>query len=183
MFRFPTPAAARLILIDMQQKLLGAMHDPDALLARHRVLLQGLNALGVPVTVTEQYPKGLGPTVPELAGLLSPETPVLTKTSFSCFGAEGFADTLDQAERPVLIVAGIEAHVCVQQTALDALNRGFQVLIPFDAVSSRKAAEADNATAGLRSLGCGVYSVEALLFMLLRNAEHPAFKTVSRLVR
>ena len=183
MFRFPTPDNTRLILIDMQQKLLFAMHDPGAVLNRGLVLVQGLNALGVPATVTEQYPKGLGATVPELAGVLTADTPVLAKSSFSCFGADGFEETLDLARRPGLVLAGIEAHVCLQQTALDALNRGFQVLIPFDAVSSRRAAEAENALDGLRALGCGVFSVEAILFMLLRHAGHPAFKTVSKLVR
>ncbi len=183
MFRFPTPDNATFVMIDMQQKLLPAMHNSDAVLARMGLLVDGLNALDVPMVVTEQYPAGLGATAPELADRLPEYTPVLSKTEFSCFGAEGFEAALDLAARPVLILAGIEAHVCVQQTALDALARGFQVLLPFDGVSSRRAPEAEHALANLRGLGCGVYSVEALLFMLLRRAGHPAFKTISRLVR
>lgn len=183
MFRFPTPETSTFILIDMQEKLLLAMHDPAAVLARCQLLLKGMAALGVPVIVTEQYPKGLGATVSELAELFPEDTQVFAKTSFSCFGAEGFAAKLDLAARPALILAGVEAHVCCQQTALEALNRGFQVLIPFDAVSSRRSAEADNALVTLRSAGCGVFSAESLLFMMLRDAKHPAFKDISKLVR
>ena len=183
MFCFPTVADSRLVLIDMQEKLLPAMHEHERVLARCQVLLKGMAALGVPVVVTEQYPKGLGKTVPELAEFLPENTPVFAKTSFSCFGAEGFAEALNHTARPALILAGVEAHVCCQQTALEALAKGFQVLIPFDAVSSRRSAEADHALAMLRTLGCGVFSVEALLFMLLGDAKHPAFKTISQLVR
>lgn len=183
MFRFPTPETSCLVLIDMQEKLLPPMHDPAQVLSRCQLLLKGMAALQVPVVVTEQYPKGLGATVPELAELLPEHTPVFAKTSFSCFGAPGFSDALNLAARPSLILAGVEAHVCCQQTALEALNRGFQVLIPFDAVGSRRSAESENALAALRAAGCGIFSAESLLFLLLRDAKHPAFRSVSLLVR
>ncbi len=183
MFRFPKIENSVGIVIDMQEKLLGAMNDADAVLARSVLLVNGLNALGVPLSVTEQYPRGLGATVPELAALLPAGTPVAAKGAFSCFGEPAFVETLDLERRPTLILAGIESHVCVLQTALEALNRGFQVLLASDAVSSRRAAEVTGALAQLRSAGCGIFSVEALLFMLLGSAGHPAFKTISKLVR
>ena len=102
---------------------------------------------------------------------------------FSCFGEAAFAEAVDVEKRPVMIIAGIESHVCIAQTALDAVNNGFRVFVVADAVSSRKAQDKDTVLPQLRHVGCTVVSAEALLFMLLKTAKHPAFKAISKLVR
>ena len=183
MFNYPTCENAVCVIVDIQAKLLPAMNEPEKVLNRAQMLVQGMNELNVPVVVTEQYPQGLGNTVPELAALFTESTPVIAKTSFSCFGEAEFAAKLDIKTHPVMIIAGIESHVCVAQTALDALNAGFQVFIAADAVNSRKDSDLNTALAQLRHAGCTVASAEAILFMLLKTAKHPAFKAVSKLVR
>ena len=183
MFCYPTIDNAVCVVVDVQAKLLPAMNDPESVLNRTQMLVKGMNEMNVPVVVTEQYPQGLGNTVPELAELFTENTPVIAKTSFSCFGEEAFANAMDVEKRPVMIICGIESHVCVAQTALDALNAGYKVFIASDAVNSRKVSDMETGLAFLRHAGCNVISAEAILFMLLKTAKNPAFKAVSKLVR
>ena len=183
MFCYPASDNAVCVVVDIQAKLLPAMNDPELVLNRAQMLVKGMNELGVPVVVTEQYPQGLGNTVPELSELFAENTQVIAKTSFSCFGEENFVNAVDIEKHPVMIICGIESHVCVTQTALDALNRGFKVFIAADAVNSRKNSDVETALAQLRHAGCTVASAEAILFMLMRTAKHPSFKAVSKLVR
>ena len=183
MFCYPAVDNTVCVVVDIQTKLLPAMNDPENVLNRAQMLVKGMNELGVPVVVTEQYPQGLGNTVPELAELFAENTPVIAKTSFSCFGEEAFVNAVDIEKRPVMVICGIESHVCVTQTALDALNAGFKVFIAADAVNSRKQADIDTALSFLQHAGCNVVSSEAILFMLLKSARHPNFKAVSKLVR
>lgn len=110
-------------------------------------------------------------------------TPILSKTSFSVFGEPAFRTALESKYRKTVIIAGIETHVCVLQSAFDALNAGYQVILAEDAVTSRKAGDRDAALAAARHAGVCVLSVEAILFWLLRDASNPAFKAISRLVR
>ena len=179
----PTVESSMLVLIDLQQKLVPAMSEPESTVVKSALLLRGAGELGLDVLVSEQYPQGLGNTVPELAELFTENTPVIAKTSFSCFGEEEFVKAMDIEKRPVLIICGIESHVCVAQTALDALNAGYKVFIASDAVNSRKNSDKETALAFLRHAGCNVISSEAILFMLLKTAKNPAFKAVSKLVR
>ena len=183
MFNYPTAENSIFVIVDIQARLLPAMNDPEQVLNRTQMLVKGMNELNVPLLVTEQYPQGLGNTVPELAELFNESAKVIAKTSFSCFGEAEFAAAADVKTRPVMIIAGIESHVCVAQTALDALNAGFQVFVAADAVNSRKESDLNTALAQLRHAGCTVASAEAILFMLLKSAKHPAFKAISKLVR
>ena len=183
MFVYPNSENSVCVIIDIQQRLLPAMNDSEKVLNRAQLLVNGMNELNVPVVVTEQYPQGLGNTVAELAELFTESTPVIAKKSFSCFGEAAFENQVSTETRPVMIIAGIESHVCVAQTALDAVNRGFKVFIAADAVNSRKAADVETALQQLRDAGCVIASVEAILFMLLRSAGHPSFKAISKLVR
>ena len=183
MFCYPTTENSVCVVVDIQAKLLPAMNNPESVLNRAQMLVKGMNELNVPVVVTEQYPQGLGNTVPELAELFAENTKVIAKTSFSCFGEEEFAKALDLEQRPVMSICGIESHVCVAQTALDALNAGYKVFVAADAVNSRKNSDMETALSQLRHAGCVVASAEAILFMLLKTAKHPAFKAVSKLVR
>ena len=124
MLNLPVIEESVFLLIDMQERLVKAMSDIESCLNRQQMLLAGAGLLGWRVIVTEQYPRGLGPTVPAIAAALPAGTPVVAKTAFSCFGEPLFVDAVDFVSPRALIVAGIEAHVCVQQTVLDALNSG-----------------------------------------------------------
>lgn len=179
----PTPENSVIVLIDMQEKLVRAMSNSENTVKACRMLMQGADALQCPVVVTEQYPKGLGFTVEDIASVLPAGTPVIEKTSFSCYGTEAFAETMAKQDRECVILCGVESHVCVLQTAMDALAAGKIVYIVTDAVSSRKESDMNTGLQYLRHNGVQELSAEALLFMMLRNSRHPAFKTISALVR
>ncbi len=177
-----TPGSTALLVVDIQERLVGAMGDCASMLAAAARMVRIANRLESPVLVTEQYPRGLGSTVADVADHVSDDAPVFAKTSFSCFGCSAVGAELDRHRPETLVIAGIEAHVCVQQTALDALDRGFHVAVLADAVQSRTPLDRDTALAFLRSRGVTVTTVEALAFAMLRDAEHPAFKDISRIV-
>ena len=172
-----------LMLIDVQEKLAPAMSDFEPCANRIELLLDGARELGVDTIVTEQYPRGLGATLPRFASHLPQDQLYLPKTGFSVFAEPDFRRVLSQKHRETLIFCGIESHVCVLQSVFDALERGLRVCLAADAVTSRKAADRELALAAARAAGATVLSAEALLFMLLEDAKHPAFKAVSRLVR
>jgi len=170
------------ILIDVQGKLAELMHEKQQLNKQLKILLQGARILDIPILWLEQYPQGLGPTVPEIAAVIDGLEPI-DKTCFSACGSQLFQQRLQASGRHTAIVAGIESHVCVYQTARDLLASGFTVEVVRDAVSSRTLA---NHLAGLERmshLGAGITTVEMLLFEWLREAGSPAFKEISRLVR
>ncbi len=173
-----------LILIDIQERLAAAM-EPATFrgVARNAsILVQAAVGLGIPVLTTEQYRKGLGRTVPELAALL-PDAAAIEKTRFSAAGDESFRQTLDRAGRPQAILAGMEAHVCVLQTALELRAAGRDVFVVADACCSRTAANHANAMERLRAAGVIVANTESIVFEWLRDARHDCFKAISALVR
>jgi nicotinamidase-related amidase len=174
-------ARAALAVIDVQEAFRPAVLDFEQVAGNVGVLVQGAQILGLPVIVTEQYPKGLGNTVPEVAGHLEGVEPI-EKVCFSAVAADGFPAALD-AERDQVVLCGIEAHVCVNQTAEDLLATGREVHVVKDAVSSRTA---DNRELGLHKMersGATLTSVETALFELLRAAGTPEFKQVQALVK
>lgn len=171
------------VLVDVQDKLAKVMPDLAGLVRACGRLLSTARALSLDILVTEQYPQGLGPTVPVLRGLLAPDTPVFAKTSFSCWGSAEFAAAVDQRRPAWLVLIGVETHVCIQQTALDALERGYRVLLPVGAIQSRRPDDRKVALDLLRNAGATVTTTEALAFHLLRDASHPKFKEVATLFR
>ena len=175
---FPRPESSVLLIVDLQERLLPVVTAPDAVIERTRILLEGALALGVDVLVTEQYPRGLGHTVPAIAELLSRNSETIEKTGFSAFAEPSFRTKLVATPKRRLIVAGIEA-----QTVLDALDDGFEVICVADAVSSRKPESRELALEAMRRAGAQVLPVESVLFMLLRDAKNPVFKTISQLIR
>lgn len=179
-----TSDLATLVLIDAQEKLCRVMPDFEKTTAKKIVqMLEAARIMGTGTVVTEQYPKGLGATLPVIREALSPITPIIEKTSFSCWGCEDFHKAV-QAIRPrYLILIGMETHVCVQQTALDALEEGFRVVVAADAVCSRRQEDRMTALAHMRARGITVSTVESIVFDWLRDANHPHFKEVSTLFR
>jgi nicotinamidase-related amidase len=179
----PTQLTARdtgLLVIDVQEKLLAKIPTADTVVRNAAFLIDAARLLDVPVQATEQYPKGLGPTVPELAQRL-PERP--DKLAFSCCAVPSVVAALRRGARSKVVLAGIETHVCVQQTALDLLALGFQVAIPVDAVGSRYAVDHEYALRRLEKAGAILTTAETVVFEWIGGADHPRFKEVSNLVK
>jgi len=176
-----TPADTILCVIDIQERLLAAMPHAAPVVEGAARLAGGANLLGVRSLLTEQYPKGLGPTPPALAAILPPP---LSKMAFSCCGCEAFMAVFDgESPRPqAAILCGLETHVCIAQTALDLLARGLNVFIVADAVTSRHAVDHEIALRRLEAAGVVVTTTEAVLFEWCRTAEHPQFQAVRKLV-
>ena len=172
------------VAVDLQERLIPSMYNPDDVTARAAVLLKGAAELGVRGIATEQYPKGLGNTIPAIAETFVPEnTSVVAKTSFSVFGEENFRAELEKKYPRTIVFCGVEAHVCVLSSIFDALAAGFNVVVAADAVSSRKESEKLLALESARQAGAWVLSTETILFMLLQNSLNPAFKAVSKLIK
>jgi len=173
---------AVLLVVDVQGNLAQAMHEKEALFDALRRVIRGAQALEIPILRAEQNPEGLGPTIPEIDALL-PESPPFSKLSFSCCGNVDFVRELEALSRKQVLVAGIEAHVCVYQTARDLAALGYEVHVVADAVSSRTAGNRSVGLQRMRELGAVTTSVEMALFELLRTAEGPAFKELLRIVK
>lgn len=169
-----------LVVVDIQDKLLPKVPAAAALVKNAGFLLDVAAVLGVPVRATEQYPKGLGPTTAEIMRRLT--GPLPTKTAFSCCGADTFLEEIEMLRRPNVVLVGMETHVCVSQTALDLLHAGLHVFLPVDALAARGALDHDTALRRLEHAGATPTTVEALAFEWMRDAAHPQFKSVSKLV-
>lgn len=169
-----------LLVVDVQEKLLPSIADGDRVVWNIRRLIDGARALDLAVAATEQYPGGLGKTVPPLAERL-PQIP--DKLSFSCISCEGIFQEWQRQGRYKILVAGVEAHVCVQQTVLDLLAAGFQVYVAVDAVGSRFPLDREIAWRRMESAGATLTTTEAALFEWCEVAGTPQFKTISSLVR
>ncbi|HYW78830.1 MAG TPA: hydrolase [Thermoguttaceae bacterium] len=175
-----TTADTALLVVDVQERLIGAIADNARVVFNVRRLIDGAKILDLPVVATEQYPKGLGPTLPELAERLDD---IPSKLTFSCGGCpELFAQLREQGIHK-LLVCGVEAHVCVQQTVLDLLADSWRVYLAVDAVGSRFEVDYQTALRRMDSAGSVLTTTEAALFEWCDTAGTPEFKQISRLVR
>jgi nicotinamidase-related amidase len=172
-------ADTALLVIDVQEKLIPKIQGRETLVQNIRFLVEGAGILGVPVFATEQYPKGLGPTLPELAAKLPPRP---EKLSFSCEQVPGLVAGMKDKGIKKVLVCGIEAHVCVQQTALDLLASGLGVFLAIDAVGSRYDEDKKAALERMASSGVVLTTAEAALFEWTEKAGTPEFKAISKLV-
>jgi len=171
-----------LLVIDVQEKLAPAMDARDRVIANAGVLMRAAARLTVPVLMSEQYTKGLGATVGELAGLADPDA-VMEKMDFSCAADEAIRDRIEGLGRPQIIICGIEAHVCVLQTALQLVEARHRVFLVTDATSSRKASDHEAAVRRMERAGVETVTAEMVLFEWLRRAGTPEFKELSKLIR
>lgn len=176
-------ATSQLVLIDIQEKLAAAMRPEvrEQVLRNTATLCEAANALNVPVVRTEQYPKGLGPTEPEIAQ--HHKKPAIEKTCFSCYQAPDFVEQLQRNARRQVLLTGMESHVCVLQTAFQLREHDYQVFVVEDAICSRHKRHHKNALARLRQSGIPVIMTESALFEWLRDARHEQFKSLSKLIR
>jgi nicotinamidase-related amidase len=177
-----TRPKAGLVVVDIQERLLPAIHEKERLLQNAVRLIKGAAILGLPIAATEQYRKGLGATVPEVAAAIPGFAPI-EKLAFSACGAAGFAAALQEQEVSQPILCGIEAHVCVSQTCLDLLERGFRVAVAADAISSRTPENCRYGIERMRAAGAVILSTEMVLFELLGQAGTEEFKQVLALVK
>jgi nicotinamidase-related amidase len=169
-----------LLVVDVQEKLIPLMPGAPAMIRNTAFLIDAARLLEMPVVATEQYPRGLGPTVPELARRL-PERP--EKTAFSCCAIPSVVETFHRAARPKIVLAGIEAHVCVLQTALDLLALDFRVYIAVDAVASRFAIDQEYGLRRAEQAGAILTTSETCAFEWVSGSSHPRFKEISKLVQ
>jgi nicotinamidase-related amidase len=195
-----------LTVIDMQERLVPSVSDPAYLIDRCERLIKGCRLFDIPILYTQQYTKGLGPTVKRIvdAGTSAidsfnsnvksaGEDPILRrqpqsfafveKTRFSVYGEPEFEKALQVSGKEEILLCGIEAHVCVQQSALDLVDAGFCVGVVRDAVSSRHRDDAEAAYARMAAAGVTITTMESVLFELLGDAKHPAFKEISAVVK
>ncbi len=172
---------ALLVFIDVQGKLSELVDGSEALFGNLRRLLQGMNALDVPVIVTEQIPEKLGPTRDEFQEFITASP--ITKSSFGCCGEPAFFQPLEKTGCKQVILCGIETHVCVYQTALQLLATGHEVTVVTDAVSSRDPANKTLALRRMENEGVKLTGTEMLLFELLGDAKDPAFKSILQIVK
>lgn len=172
-----------LVVIDMQEAFRQSIGDFPEIASRISMAVRGFQILNLPVIVTEQYPKGLGKTAEEILFSLPPELEVIEKTAFSSCGAQSFLDKINQLSAKQILLCGIEAHICVNQTAHDLLHQNFDVHLLQDCVSSRF--EHDK-RAGLRKMkmsGVVPSSMEMALFELMRDSKHEQFKEIQNLIK
>lgn len=174
---------AVLVVIDVQSRLVPAMPQQvyARMLATTAMLVEAARLLGIPVVTTEQYPQGIGHTVPELAAACAEG--VIEKTSFGCCGEPSFLQAMEQRGRQQVIVTGMEAHVCVYQTVLGLLAAGYHVQLVRDAICSRNKEDFRAGVSNAARAGALVVTAEMVLFQLLQGSRHDQFKAISRLVK
>ena len=177
-----TTANAVVLVVDIQEKLLAAIHDGPSVAREAARVVRAARILDVPVLVTQQYTKGMGPTAGEVAEALGAFEAV-EKLDFSAARASGLLDSLRATGRSHAVLVGIEAHVCMLQTALDLEAEGFFVHVVADATGSRKPADAAAALARMSASGVTVTTAEGAIFEMLGTAAHPRFKEIHRLVK
>ena len=173
-----------LIVIDMQERLVAAMQAPARTIRNARILITAAQELAVPVLLTEQYPKGLGATVPELAkAATAAHAAILPKMHFSCMEDQDFATAFAATGRKQAVIAGMEAHICVMQTAISLMDQSYEVFVVTDATSSRTLESEKACLDRLQACGAGIVTTEMVVFEWLGRAGTPAFKALLPLIK
>ena len=175
---------SQLLLIDIQQRLAAVMDQPlhDRTIANSAILARAASLLNIHLTVTRQYPQGLGELVTDIQATLPKDQALIDKTGFSCCAEATFNNSIDK-QRKQIIIAGMESHVCIQQTAHELAEQDYQVFIVEDAVCSRQQFTHSNAIARMRQAGMIITNTESVLFEWLRDAKHEQFKAISQMIK
>jgi nicotinamidase-related amidase len=177
-----TTDKAALLVIDIQERLFPVMHDKEELLRQVLKLIRGAQVLEIPIVLTEQYPKGLGATLPEIKELL-PDLKPIEKVAFNCCDEAAFCRALEALQRKQVLICGIEAHICVYQTAMALTRAGYEVQVVGDCVSSRKKEDKLVALFKMGAAGISPTTMETALFELLKVAQGDKFKAISNIVK
>jgi len=171
-----------LLVVDMQERLLPHIHEHELLLGKTTALIECCKTLDIPIMVTEQYPEGIGPTIPPVAQALG-NCPKISKRTFSCCREPKFMEALKVFDRKQVVLAGIETHVCIFQTAADLIHEGYAVQVISDAVGSRTPANKAIGMERMKTLGADLSSLESAVFELLETSACPEFKQVLRYLK
>ena len=171
-----------LVIVDVQGKLATLMHDKEAFFANVVTLIKAAQVLELPILWNEQLPNKLGPTIPEIREVLAGREP-LVKNAFSCCGNKDFVEKLRAAQRRQILLAGMESHVCVYQTAIDLLQSGYEVHVVADAVSSRTPENRQIGLDKIKDAGGQITSVETALFEMLQVADGDQFKQIIKIIK
>jgi len=171
-----------LVVIDVQEKLYAKMEEKERIAENICKLIRFADILDIPIVITEQYPKGLGPTIPEIRELTSTIKPI-EKVEFSCLASSAFRERLAEIHAKNLVLTGIEAHICVAQTAIEAVMSGYGAYVVYDAVSSRRREDKNVAIERMRQQGVTIVTSEMLMYEILRKAGTPEFKRILELVK
>ena len=174
---------AALVVIDVQEAFRSVIPEFSMVASRISTVIRGFQVLGAPVLVTEQYPKGLGPTAEEITFVLPDDLQVFEKTAFSSCGAAPFVAKLEELGTKQVVICGLETHICVNQTAHDLLDRGFQVHVLMDCVCSRFEYNKSAGLAKMQQSGAIPSSVEMALFELMRDSRHEQFKEIQNIIK
>lgn len=169
-----------LLMIDIQERLSPAIHNSDRIIDKNRILLSAFKEMGIPTVYTEQYPKGLGKTLPELAELISSKP--YEKVMFSAYNDE-VKDAIFKSGKKNILVTGMETHVCVLQTVRDLITANYNVFVVMDGVGSRTSDNYSNALQIMHDMGAVITNTETVLFDLIKTAGTPDFKMISKLVK
>lgn len=170
------------LTIDMQEKLVPAMNESQKCVDNVLLLMNGLNELGIPQIISQQYTKGLGMSIPEVYEALGNED-YFDKSTFSCYKNEAIKAFIDGSGKKNIIISGIEAHICVLQTCIDLKEAGYQPILITDAISSRDPINKENAVIRAQQEGVLISCTESILYELLIDSKAPAFRAISKLVK
>lgn len=170
------------IIIDIQERLVPHIHDNETIAGNTEILIKGMQVLGIPIHVTQQYSKGLGHTIPRIESLFE-SFGFIEKTAFSCCDEQDLVRALKATGKKYVLIAGIESHVCVLQTVIDLMDQGYVPVVIEDCVSSRKPSDKSIAMERMRSEGAIISSYESILFELCRFSGTEEFKSISKLVK
>jgi nicotinamidase-related amidase len=175
--------SSALVIVDVQEAFRSVVNDLSEIASRISTAVRGMQTLSVPVIVTEQYPKGLGPTVEEISMSLDADTQIVEKTTFGSCGELQFVSLLEKANAKQVLLCGLETHICVNQTAHGLLELGYDVHLLTDCVASRFSRDKDAGITKMLAGGVKVSTVEMALFELLKDAGHTKFKEIQALIK
>lgn len=171
------------LVIDFQEKLMPVIHNNEELLHNTEILIKGLKTLGIPMIVTQQYTKGIGMTVPQITEIFGKDFCYEDKVAFSCMDDENIAKKVTELGKKNVILCGVEAHICVLQTAIDLIEKGYNVILVEDCIGSRKINDKNIGVQRAIKEGVNLTTYESLLFELTRIAKGDVFKTISKLIK
>jgi nicotinamidase-related amidase len=174
-----------LVVIDMQERLINAIPEEkrESTIKNAKVLIEAAKTFAMPIAVTEQYPKGLGPTIPEIKDCVGDGFNPIEKVVFSCGRSPEFKSVIEETHKREVLICGIETHVCVLQTCIDMINNGYVVYVPADAVTSRKELDWEKGISLIEKAGAVVGTTETFIFQLLERAGTEEFKKISKLLK
>lgn len=171
------------LIIDIQEKLLNAVFNKEIVSKKSEILTKAFNILEIPTIITEQYPKGLGNTVESINLNLNNPKNYFEKCSFNALAEENILNEICKHEKKQIIVIGIETHICVYQTVIDLINKGFEVTVIKDACGSREECEYLSALDIMKEMGAKIKTSEMVIFELLKSSKHPRFKEIQSLIK